>query len=525
MGLPPQPSCEAAGGPLLGSNRLTASGTSAPATISAAGALVDGKGHCFHSHPEVAAPANELQWFESPPKEEMSRQRQRRRRQISAKILRGRSPRAGNSKENARGRWYPVSACGTVPSAGGMTLEARANGRVDRIGIMRCGSVWTCPECAQRVAVRRGQEIAQVIDAARDAGCRTEMVTFTQPHDLTLSAEECMRRLKDALREFASGGVISRLLAKLGFIGQVKSIEVTRGWTSGWHFHAHAIFVFEPTGTSTTANEDLAASIELKKKLYPIWKSACHKAGSGTPNFRYGLDVRAVWSGTDYIQKMPEQAVAKAEAGKQRWGADAELSKAYLKEGRKSSRTVWEILDTAETNAADAELFAEYARATWGRSQIEWSKGKRDLRKIFLSDAEEIDDERLVYEDPDWVFSDEVGELPDVGEDNLVVERVTIASSDAWRARAHNFGSLDRACSAVENGEALSIVDVLRAEGWVIEKQADMGWGREVVEDAHGYMKEISVLTPAEYVATWPPLANWTPRSFRGWGEPEEAAE
>src|SRR5690606_30887870 len=284
------------------------------------------------------------------------------------------------------------------------------------------------------------------------------------------------------------------LLAKLGYVGQVKSIEVTRGWTSGWHFHAHAVFVFDGDGTKTTAKEDFARSLELKKALYPLWKGAAHVAGARTPSFRHGLDVRAVWSGTDYLQKMPEQAVAKADAGKQRWGADAELSKAYMKEGRKNSRTAWELLDTAETNPADAELFAEYAAATWGRSQIEWSKGKRDLRKIFLADAEEIDDERLVYEDPDWVFADEVDELPDLGEANLVVERVTIASSDAWRARHYNFGSIDRACSALEDGDALSIVEVLRAEGWVIEKQADMGWAREVVEDAHGYMKEISVL-------------------------------
>lgn len=522
-----------------------------PLTISGAegSALVDGKGQCCHG-PSQTNSSNlfmtleDAEFWNPAPQPEMSRQRLRRRRQVAAKIMRGRSPRPQSEvKENSRGRWYPVSACGTVPAIAGMTIEARASGRVDRIGIMRCGSVWTCPECAQIIAAARGNEIKRVIERARKSGCRIEMVTFTLPHDLSLPAEECMRRLKESLRKFSSDGTAARRLRELGFIGQVRSIEVTRGWTSGWHFHAHAILVFEAHDLETNCfvrpvtlvqtetysaetfevkvltideetlevkpcaspEEDFAASRELKRVLFPVWKRAAEYVGAGTPSFRHGLDVRAVWSATDYTAKMPEQAVAKSEAGKARWGADAELSKAYMKEGRKKSRTVWEILDTAETNPADAELFAEYAAATWGRSQIEWSKGKRDLRKIFLADAEELDDERLVYEEPDWVFADEVDELPDLGETNLVTERITISSSDAWRARHYNFGSIDRACAAVEKGDALFLADVLAAEGWIVEKTHDLRYESEMRKNQYGNLQKYTVVLPAEYVATWPP--------------------
>lgn len=481
---------------------------SAGATISAEGALVDGKGHCCHSPSETKKItfADALGWTpeEAP---EKSRQRLRRRRAAAAKVLRNQSPRPQH-EDQKRGRYYPVTACGTVPHTGGFTLEARASGRVDRHGIMMCGSVWTCPECAQRVATHRAIEIKTVIERARERGCRVEMMTFTLPHDLSIPAEECMRRIKEALRRFSSDGSMRRELKRLGFLGQVRSIEVTYGHVSGWHFHAHAVVVFDARDgeESTAAKEDFARSLELKKALYPGWKRAAHAAGAGTPNFKHGFDVRAVWSANDYIAKLPEAATAKSEAGKGRWGAEAELSKAYMKESRKSSRTPWEILDGAETNPEDAKLFRAYAAATWGRSQIEWSKGDRDLRKMFLEDAADKGDEELVYEEPEWVFADEE-DLPDVGEDNIVVERIEIGSADAWRARRENFGSIDRACSGVERGDALSLAAALMKEGWLLEKKRSVGYSKELREGEDGCLKKHTVIDAAEFVARWPDRA------------------
>ena len=174
---------------------------------------VDGKGQCCQTDESNGSIdfAEALGWTPEAPKE-LSRQRLRRRRMIAAKVLRGKSPRVTSesgpiaAREQKRGRWYPVSACGTVPHQGGMSFEVRGSGRVDALGIMRCGSVWTCPECAQRVATHRAIEISTVIDRARAAGHRVEMVTFTLPHSLDLTADECMGRLKEALRRFSSDG-------------------------------------------------------------------------------------------------------------------------------------------------------------------------------------------------------------------------------------------------------------------------------------------------------------------------------
>lgn len=378
-----------------------------------------------------------------------------------------------------RGKWFPVAACCIVPRFDGMSLEQRVSGKVDRNGVFRCGSAWTCPSCCQRISVPRQQQIRDVQDAARSDGFVTAMFTFTMPHDKATSLDTGMNRMKDALRRFHSDGTGRARKAELGYVGHVTSTEVTLALDeelhdNGWHAHAHGMFVFEIEGEMTLA-QDKVWALDVKIALFDVWRRSALAAGSSRePSFVRGFDVRVAWSSTDYIVKLPEQAKKKEEAGKKRWGIEAELTKSYMKEGRKKSRTPFELLDSDRPR--DHELFLEYAVATYGRSQIEWSRGKNDLRKRFLGEGyADLSDEDAAIAEPDWDFADDHVK-PDC---DPVVERADIAAGDCWRAIKYGRNALDLAIASVDGGGALNLEIAMREEGFVLERVTP-SWSEEV---------------------------------------------
>lgn len=69
-------------------------------------------------------------------------------------------------------------------------------------GLQTCGSVWTCPICAARITEVRRQEISQAIDEAYKLGYQSAMVTFTFPHNNTMSLEDTLDKQSKALAFF-----------------------------------------------------------------------------------------------------------------------------------------------------------------------------------------------------------------------------------------------------------------------------------------------------------------------------------
>lgn len=428
---------------------------------------------------------------------EKSRRKLDRRRTAAGLLLRWKSPvppAAGighnggpalveDEAKQKRGKWFPVSACGIVPWGPGMSLEHRLSGRVDRHGVFRCGSIWTCPCCAQRVSVARSKEVRLIIEAAREKGYRVAMVTYTAPHDKCLPLATSIARFRDAMSRYTVQGTLRDRRKELGYIGHLVAMEITLALDedrhdNGWHVHFHALEVYEGAG-ETTRQEDAAWAAEVKRAIFDPWKSSMLLAGSPRPpSFKHGVDVKAVWSATDYPVKSPVEAEKKKEEGKKRWGAENEMTKGYIKERseKAQSRTPFQLLDSGDRR--DEELFLEYARATFGRRQLEWSRGDRDLRRIFLGKVDKRTDEQLAMQEPEY-------ELPDDDkptEPDFVIERVDIASDDAWRGRRYSRGSMDRACRDAEDGE-LSLSEALRQQGWLIDVVAEARTDMEHVYD------------------------------------------
>lgn len=97
-----------------------------------------------------------------------------------------------------------VRRCGMQrdPDAGTvLAVSNRPEGRRAGVeGMVTCGSVWCCPVCAAKVAAKRADELATVLDAVHASGGSAFMLTLTISHSardrLGLSRDERERRGK-----------------------------------------------------------------------------------------------------------------------------------------------------------------------------------------------------------------------------------------------------------------------------------------------------------------------------------------
>lgn len=485
-------------------------------------ALVDVRGSCVKP-PRLpkAEPVLDAWGFEIKPAKEASRARLRRLRSTAAQCLHGQSPVEAHA-DQVRGKFYSVTACGKVPSCQfpSMILTQKVSGRVDAMGILRCGSVWTCPECIQRVAVQRGRDVMAMIEAMRGEGHFLTMNTYTLPHDATTTCAQAFENIKGAIAAFGRDQTPRRIMKAAGFVGRARVVEVTWSPSSGWHVHIHEVAVWAGLGgmSDESSEGDRLTAETLAASLKASWNRASIAITGRQAHSTFGLDMRPVWSANDYVAKMPEKAVAKIESGKKRWGADAELSAMQMKDGKGDSMSYLNLLDAADLGSRQAVMLVrEYAAASFGRRQFEWTRTRSTkegilpgLRQLAGLDAER-DDEEVAAAEPDWVFEDEI-----VGGDqsHLPLHRVEIPASDAWRARATGGRhSIDRAVRAVECHESTddepmpNLAHALARQGWTVEKTRNAHTRTEsVFDERKGEWQERHTFEPNLYTATWPRL-------------------
>lgn len=235
-------------------------------------------------------------------------------------------------------------------------------------GLKVCGSVWCCPVCAAKISERRRVELSGAVGLWRKTRGQVLLLTLTVPHSFGTEAFEVLDKLLKAFDSFKSG---KYRLANLvpGYVGTVRALEVTHG-QNGWHPHLH-VLVF-----SDGPSLDLQ---ELEIKLRDRWARVVMRHKLGAIN-AHGL-------------RLDDGSKAARYAGK--WGMAEELTKAHVKDGRRGGRTPWALLkDYMGGDAQAGALFREFVAAFKGRSQLQWSRGLRDL----LGLAVEKSDEELATE-------------------------------------------------------------------------------------------------------------------------------
>lgn len=234
-------------------------------------------------------------------------------------------------------------------------------------GLMTCGSIWVCPVCAARISEFRRQELIRANQNWTVAGGSILHVVQTVPHHRG-------QRLKDLLEAFTYARRLMRnrkpwkaWQVKNSLAGTLRTLEVTFGFSNGWHVHSHEEFFFR-AGFEMLP---LAAQVEL----YAMWVDACDSAGLGRPTFKHGLQVQDGTFAAGYMAK---------------WGIESEVTKSHIKHARGGNYGPFDMLEEyVKGHKEFADLFREYARAFHGKKQLHWSKGMRELVGIGTEESDE----------------------------------------------------------------------------------------------------------------------------------------
>lgn len=279
------------------------------------------------------------------------------------------------------GKRHRVAACHANPIKSATTVDVWAKRGVALPGhfqgLQTCALPWVCAVCAPKIAEKRSAEIQSAMTVCIAQGGQVLMPTFTVPHGRQDALGDTLDLIKRALRTMASWTPYRELQKRLGVVGRIVATEITHGEANGWHPHFHELWFFDRAGV------DL---VKLQAELFRMWRKACLKFGLGAPSRKHGVVVQDGSRAAQYVSKLSDKE----------WTLADEIAKASSKNGRKASRSAWQLLDcmvdpeaTPQHQKRAEALFREYAEATKGRRQLVWSPGLKKRYAIAdLDDAE-----------------------------------------------------------------------------------------------------------------------------------------
>lgn len=241
------------------------------------------------------------------------------------------------------------------PGAAGVDVNYTPGRGASYGGLMRCGSVWTCPVCGARISEERRAELAQAVGSW--TGTKL-LLTLTLQHSREDDLAGLLDALKDAWRKLKMGRAWQTIRAQYGLVAYVTGTEVTYGNENGWHPHLH-VLVF------STLPEAQLDKDQLKAALVARWRGLLAAGGRYASEF-YGLDLR---TGDNQVGEYASK-----------FGLEAELTGQATKIAAGEHYTPFQLLELAEKGDQHAgQLFREYAAVFNGRKQLTWSKGAREL--------------------------------------------------------------------------------------------------------------------------------------------------
>jgi len=219
-----------------------------------------------------------------------------------------------------------------------------------------CKSVWVCPICVSKITERRRQELGEALTVSSYTHL---LLTYTLRHQSTDELGTLLVVVSEASRRFKNGKGWRLLRDRYGWVGDVRSLELTYG-ENGWHVHRHQLAFL-----SSDVDIEVFTGDFRKRWL------ACVDAQGFDASWQRGLDVRTsdgFFIG-DYVGK-----------GFGNWSIEHELTKATVKKGKLGGRTPRQLLvDYTNGDKQAGSLFQEYGVKLKGKNHMYWSLGLRKL--------------------------------------------------------------------------------------------------------------------------------------------------
>jgi hypothetical protein len=255
----------------------------------------------------------------------------------------------------------------------GVEVRRRVDGSAFFSGVVRCGSVWECPECSARVTAHRAAELRLHVAAHRATGGACYLITLTTPHHQGDNLKHLRQSVSNAWRYVCSGNPWIKWKRRIGYIGFARAAEATYG-PNGWHPHLHVLLY-----TAAPLAPDVLA--ELEAWIYERWCGKIVAAGYDKPSREYGVRITESYQ-DDYIAK---------------FGLADEVASGVFKQAREGRRSPLAVLAdyVQHRRPADLAVWKEWGENMRGARQLTWSKGLREryTTERELSDVEVVERE------------------------------------------------------------------------------------------------------------------------------------
>ena len=248
----------------------------------------------------------------------------------------------------------------------GITLNSNPEqSRAGFVNLQTCGSICSCPVCAERMMLEHAQDVKKALIWAENEGYFPVLVSLTASHHAGMALADFKSQFKKAWRMFSNHRTWRDYKKRFDIQHWFASRECTREAIAdnGWHYHMHML-VFVSKGSLFNAG----LPENMQSKFSDFWLHCLEKAEL-TGSKEHACDVRGGANvGAEYLVKLGVSETVKGDL-------EYEITGAANK-----GKNIWTMLQDAMFGDIRSEyLYLEYVQAMQCENWITTSHGLREL--------------------------------------------------------------------------------------------------------------------------------------------------